>query len=184
MDGSEGRAIPRRGSRTVGILVGATLLIFVSSLLIWAYWQSSFSERLVIDWRLKIVIHDTNKSANITLPSNIGVAGGLWFNHTLDQYGPRGFAPISTRDGTSTIYIQSKAAQVFTFGDLFNIWGQTFNETCVQDYCADASHPPPFMSDGNSERCLDRRVGLSNGKDWVIVLWSTLGIGNCLPGPG
>jgi hypothetical protein len=34
--------------------------------------------------------------------------------------------------------------------------------------------PPPAMSDG-TERCVDPNIKLSNGKDWLIIIWSSLG---------
>jgi hypothetical protein len=40
----------------------------------------------------------------------------------------------------------------------------------------DPSIPPPVMSDGGNERCINRGLLLSNGKDWVIALHTTLGV--------
>lgn len=53
------------------------------------------------------------------------------------------------------------------------------------DSTYDVNHPPPVMSDGKGERCVGQ-IGLSNGSDWVIFLWSPLAVteslpGNCLP---
>lgn len=36
----------------------------------------------------------------------------------------------------------------------------------------DESIPPPVLSDGTTERCLNRSNNLSNGKDWLLILWS------------
>src|SRR3970282_1100116 len=105
----------------------------------------------------------------------------LWANHTLDIYGPPGYAPISTRDSSGIIYIQSTTGQRpdgsllgFTFADFFNVWGQRFDKYCVPDgrggtYCS--TEFPPVISDGALERCIDeaRRLTLSSGKSWVIL---------------
>jgi hypothetical protein len=40
----------------------------------------------------------------------------------------------------------------------------------------DVPQPPPVMSDGGPERCVDPNIKLSNGKDWLIITWSSLGI--------
>jgi hypothetical protein len=39
----------------------------------------------------------------------------------------------------------------------------------------DPGVPPPVMSDGKNERCVNGALLLSNGKDWVIALNTTLG---------
>lgn len=157
------------------------IIVIVGGLLYFAFGPQG-EAKLVLDWRLRLTIHDSSTASNNTIPAYIGVEGGMWNSHTLDAFGLPGYAPISTRDTTGTIYIQSTAARIYTFGDFFDIWGQTFNETCVLDYCADLDHPPPFMSDGEQERCLNRNTGLSNGKDWVIITGSTLAVGRCNPG--
>lgn len=36
----------------------------------------------------------------------------------------------------------------------------------------DRSIPPPIITDGNISRCLNRGMNLSNGKDWLVILWS------------
>ena len=57
-------------------------------------------------------------------------------NHTLDFLGQPPYAPISTRDNSNTIYIETNRLAILTFGDFFNIWGQPFNSACVWFYCA------------------------------------------------
>lgn len=151
---------PRAGKNhtRAKILVGVTVLLIVSGVAIYLLQQPP-SSGLLIDWRVRIVIHDTSKGVNQTLPPNIGVAGGLWFNHTFDELGPPGFAPLSTRDTTNTIYIQStRCCPIFNFRDFFNIWGQVYNETCVGlgtsgVYCAGRADDPHIKyvdSDGSN----------------------------------
>lgn len=83
-----------------------------------------------------LTIHDAKTDLNLTIPANIGVPGGIWTNHTLDFLSPNGYAPISTRDTSGTLYIQTKYVALFRFSDFFNIWGQPFNKDCVWTYCA------------------------------------------------
>jgi hypothetical protein len=246
---------------------------------------SSPNPGIIQRWRLTLTFHNSRTNQNLTLPYGIGVQGGIWMNHTLDFLGRPGYAPISTRDYSNTLYIETTRLAVLTFGDFFNIWGQSFNGTCAWFYCAapaelvvndtsgsgvygtsdlvlnsvngsrpalgatlstdrnikfvdtdgnlvwdygetvvydsnsnstyasndliikfgvtqpahgailtfdpklkfvdananggpngvwDDRVPPPVMSDnGSNEGCVQRRYGLSNGKDWVVALYSS-----------
>lgn len=98
------------------------------------------------------------QGGNYTLPPNIGTPGGIRSsNRSLDGLGPPGYAPLSTRDSTGTIWIQSNQFGIFTFGDFFNIWGQTFNRTCVSvpnlsqigSYCTTPAEPVVYDADNN-----------------------------------
>jgi len=160
-----------------------------------SYSQGNNGNSLLIDWRVTIMIYDGRTRANYTLPAFIGAPQGrdtnLWVNHTLDNVGPPGYSPLSTRDDSSTVYIQSTSGtclttrQCFTFEDFFNVWGQQFSRSCVPDgrggeYCADANNSPPIMTDGSNERCVNPGLFLSNGYTWLIVIGTT--IANSLPG--
>jgi hypothetical protein len=108
---------------------------------------------------MKLAIYDDRPpGTNNTLPSGIGTPGGIRsLNHTLDSLGPPGYAPLSTRDASGTIWIQSNQLGIFTFGDFFNIWGQTFNRTCVSlpnlsqigTYCTAPAEPVVYDADNN-----------------------------------
>gem|GEM_PF-5501191 len=117
---------------------------------------------LVIDWRMKLTFNDTryNPPRNYTLPAGIGMPNGYWLNHTFDSFGPPGYSPLTTRDSSSTVWIQSTQVAYFSFGDFFNIWGKTFNETCVPDlspsstfgiYCARAADPIIYDTNANGK---------------------------------
>ncbi|SRR5579864_8418740 len=282
-------------------IILAIVVIAVVGLFTYFYYiqnVDSANSSILIDWRLKITFNDARTNTNYTLPAYIGTSSGAWSNHTLDAFGPPGYSPMSTRDTSSTIWIQSTEPAVFNFGDFFNVWGQEFNQGCVSyagileshgstmagTYCSsaaepviydvkgnnlydpttdnvsevsdlavqmpsagatlssdshilfisvgsssvwnvnetvvydsdgdrvynpstdpiihpganstagaalssdlrlkfydwngngkwDASVPPPVLSDGTTERCLGRGINLSNGKDWLIILWSGL----------
>ncbi len=279
----------------MGLVVGIVSIIIIVTALFFVYGPYGKNDTVLINWQMKLTIHDTNTKSNLTIPANIGVQGyGLWNDHRFDSLGPPGYAPLSTRDTSGTIYISfyaspSTCCPFFTFGDFFSIWGQTLNGSCVgtgergtycqgreddptvkfvdQDnsgswsspepvvvdgngnsiydpgeqvlsgqtpaagsglkddprimytdgdnygtrdpneavvYDSDGDYlyrvgepviygatpstdwslvrPWPFMSDGDKERCLDRGVGLSNGKDWIIIIWATLGDQYCTLG--
>jgi hypothetical protein len=112
---------------------------------------------LAIDWRMKLTFVDARYSPvrNYTLPAGIGLLNGYWLNHTFDRFGPSGYSPLSTRDSSSTIWIQSTQVAYFSFGDFFNIWGKTFDQLCVPDlsnsgtYCARAADPVIYDTNSN-----------------------------------
>jgi hypothetical protein len=59
----------------------------------------------------------------IVVPSQIGIDPSLWKDHSLDQYGSQGFAPLHTHDASGTIHVESTAYRNFTLGEFLNIWG-------------------------------------------------------------
>lgn len=295
-------------SSTAKIALVIMVLVIVGAFTYFFYLQSQSNSVTgnIIDWRMRLTFNDARTGTNYTLPQLIGTSNGAWSNHTLDPFGPQGYSPLSTRDTSSVIWIQSTEPAVFNFGDFFNVWGQVFNETCVSDtaatvigtYCSaasepviydtkstgvydpsgdynvsvvsdlpialpnagaplssdphilfvsvkgstvwnvnetivydadnngvydlgvdrmvyngvgaqaptagtaliqdsrlkfydwngnnrwDGSVPPPVLSDGTNVRCLSRGINLSNGKDWLIILWSRLYStisGGCIP---
>jgi hypothetical protein len=122
----------RPGTRTK--LAVFVLVVTVVSVFVYLQFAEPYGNNaLAMDWRMKLTFSDYRPTgANYSLPSGIGAPGGIHSgNHTLDSLGPPGYAPLSTRDGSSTIWVQSNQITIFTFGDFFNIWGQTFNKACV-----------------------------------------------------
>jgi len=62
-------------------------------------------------------------SSPITVPSQIGIDQSLWKDHSLDQYGTPGFAPLHTHDTSGTIHVESTVYRNYTLGEFLNIWG-------------------------------------------------------------
>ncbi len=173
----------------VNLIVVVSVMLVVGGAVYALFYESNPGgpAALVVDWRARITIHDARTGTNYTLPAYIGTERGrslgLWVNHTLDGFGPPGYSPVSTRDDSGIIYIQSTVVQGFTFRDFFNVWGQRFDRSCVPDgnggeYCTGPTNPPPIMTDGRTERCINPGLYLSNNHDWIIALGSTLGT-NC-----
>src|SRR5213593_2225141 len=89
------------------------ITLIVAGGFVYLYWDQS-TPKLSIDWRAKLAIFDARTGRNLTIPTGIGVPGGIWMNHTFDAYAGTGYALLSTRDpsaqdGTATIYIQAVA---------------------------------------------------------------------------
>ncbi len=167
----------RRQSQRTAIVAALSVLLIIGAFLYIYYIDANPASTLPVDWRFHIAIYDAVAQVNITIPAGIGVAGGIWMNHTLDRYGPAGYAPLSTRDTSGTIYVQSVAPRLFVLSEFFSIWGQSYNRTCVGygygTYCN--SNNPPAISNGNHEYCLSYAVPpIDNGKDWIIIIKSGL----------
>ncbi len=59
----------------------------------------------------------------ITVPSQIGIDPSLWKDHSLDQYGTPGFAPLHTHDSSGVIHVESVVNRNYTLGEFLRIWG-------------------------------------------------------------
>jgi len=124
------RTVIRRSKTTLFLALAITFLVIFGGVA-YLLFYNPYPGGLAIDWQLKIVFYDLQTGSNVTLPPGIGVQGEIINNYTLFQYGPDRYAPISIRDTTGTVYVQSTVATIYTFGDLFNIWGKQFNQKCV-----------------------------------------------------
>jgi hypothetical protein len=174
------RSSTNRSQRPVITVVIISVILLGA--FVYLYWaDANPTAHLVIDFRFHLTITNAATNKNITIPAQIGVSGGIWLNHTLDGYGQPGYAPLSTRDTSGTLYVQSVAPRLFLLSEFFSIWGQAYNATCVgygsgAPYCSSAQ--PPIISNGNAEYCLSYDTPpTENGKSWDIVFNTALGAG-------
>ncbi len=58
------------------------------------------------------------------IPANIGVSTGI-------------MRPLHTHDSTGEIHIEGPYKRDFRIGEFFQIWGMTFNSTCIFENCTD-----------------------------------------------
>ena len=82
--------------------------------------------------------------------ANIGIDSSLWQDHTLDQYGMEGMAPLHTHDALGTIHVESRVLRDYTLGDFFRIWGQTFDAQQVLGHAAQSGHRAWMVVDGTT----------------------------------
>lgn len=114
---------------------GIFILIFAlfSWFLIWAFSSAGTTGNLdptqmniVSHQNVAYHIHPTVEifvdGTEIALPANIGVAPGI-------------MRPLHTHDSTGEIHVEGPAKMDFTVGDFFDVWGRTFNQTCIFDNC-------------------------------------------------
>jgi hypothetical protein len=66
-----------------------------------------------------------------TVPSGVGINGSLWRDHTLDGYGVSGHSPLTTRDTSGIIFLDSNTIRNFTLMEFLAVWGQTLDNSQV-----------------------------------------------------
>jgi len=69
-----------------------------------------------------------------TVPSGIGMNQSLWRDHSLDHFGVRGHSPLTTRDTSGTIYVESNTVRNFTLQEFLRVWGETVDNNQVVGY--------------------------------------------------
>ena len=57
------------------------------------------------------------------VPQNVGIDPNLWKDHSLDQYGMIGMAPLHTHTADGMIHVESKVSRNYTLGEFIDIWG-------------------------------------------------------------
>lgn len=93
--------------------------------------------------RLEIVVD----GKAIIVPSSIGISSNLWKNHTLDTYGMTGMAPLHSHDTQGIIHVESNTNRNYTLGQLFDVWGVPFSQSCILDKCS-SSESVSVLIDG------------------------------------
>lgn len=51
-----------------------------------------------------------------------------------------GMRVIHTHESGGTLHVESPYPQEFYLKDFFTVWGKTFNESCIFEYCTDENH--------------------------------------------
>jgi hypothetical protein len=66
-----------------------------------------------------------------TVPSGIGINQSLWLDHSLDRYGVAGHSPLTTRDSSGTVHVDSNTVRSFTLQEFLRVWGETVDNNHV-----------------------------------------------------
>jgi len=101
---------------------------------------------MAMHWHPQLTI--TIDGLAVTIPADIGIDPTLWQDHSLDQYGMEGMAPLHTHDALGTIHEESRVLRDYTLGDFFRIWGQTFDAQQVLGHPAQSGHRVWMVVDG------------------------------------
>jgi len=114
------------------------------------------NQPMVMHHHAKLAIKANGMS--ITVPANIGIDEKVYKDHTLDEYGMKMpnmpsmpvMAPTHTHDTSGLIHLESAAVRDYTLGDLFNVWGVKFTDTCIMDKCNDGTKTVKVFVNGQS----------------------------------
>jgi hypothetical protein len=112
----------RRRRRTMKLaipIVAAVVAVVTVSAYVYSAQAPSRTMVLHIHPQLSI----TSDGRPLILPSQIGIDQSLWKDHSLDNYGLQGLAPLHTHDASGTIHVESNAYRNYTLGEFLNIWG-------------------------------------------------------------
>ena len=131
-----------------GIILASLALMGGIVYFVYTSLPGRYSYRLLFQLNIIIGNPDNNQTQFAAIPANIGVDPALWNFHDFDAFGVNGRAPIYTLEDTGIVRVQSGVRFNYTLGDFFNIWGRSFNQTCIQVdqfYCSN-SHNHMFLS--------------------------------------
>jgi hypothetical protein len=109
-----------------GLLVTCIILVSTVAALV----ISENTVRVQVQSQLLILI----QGVPFTVPSGIGVNQSLWRDHSLDQFGVAGHSPLTTRDTSGTIHVESNAVRNFTLQQFLRVWGETVDSNQVVGY--------------------------------------------------
>jgi len=115
------------------VITGIILISSVAALVV-----SENTVRLHLESQLSVLI----QGASSPVPSGIGINQSLWRSHALDQYGVSGRSPLTTRDSSGTIHIDSNTVRNFTLQEFLGVWGETVDNNQVVGYQV----PPGYSS--------------------------------------
>lgn len=95
------------------------------------------------------------QNSSMVIPANIGLA------HEHHQV-------IHTHKEDGILHVESPVTRTFYLKEFFEIWGKTFNEQCIFEYCKDQTHELKVYVNGKE----DTRFGdiiLENDQNIKIV---------------
>jgi hypothetical protein len=83
--------------------------------------QSSTDEIMLMHIHPRLYLNVDGKPYFV--PQNVGIDSDLWKDHSLDQYGMKGMAPLHTHTADGMIHVESKVVRNYTLGEFLDIWG-------------------------------------------------------------
>ncbi len=117
---------PRRKLLFYGLLATCIILFSIVAALV----ISENTVRIHIQPQLSILIQGVPSM----VPSGIGINQSLWRDHSLDRYGVAGHSPLTTRDTSGTIHVDSNTVRNFTLQEFLGVWGETVDNKQVVGY--------------------------------------------------
>lgn len=113
----------KKGFVTAGIIIVIVIGVGISMELIkpTTGQSSSNNENMLIHIHPRLYLNMDGKPYFV--PQNVGINSDLWKDHSLDQYGMNGMAPLHTNTADGMIHVESKVVRNYTLGEFLDIWG-------------------------------------------------------------
>jgi sulfur carrier protein ThiS len=149
-------AVSRRKRRKIMIKVlsigSAVIAAFIAMVILTDASITTHNDKLLV-MHIHPLLNVVINGKSITVPKNIGIDSLLHKDHSLDQYGTDGAAPLHTHDDTGTIHVESTANRNYTLGEFLNIWGIDLKGKTVKvsvDGTVISDHVNHILEDGQN----------------------------------
>jgi hypothetical protein len=142
---SKPRRSPNRHWRRLlfyGLLVTCIILVSTVAALV----ISENTVRVQVQSQLSILIQGVPSP----VPLGIGINQSLWRDHSLDQFGVTGHSPLTTRDTSGRIHVESNTVRNFTLQEFLRVWGETVDNNQVVDYQVPQGDSSCIVVDGQT----------------------------------
>ena len=146
--------------RTIGILVLVVLVVIGISI---GASQFVAGNTMRMHWHPQLSI-TSNSGVAATVPAQIGIDQNLWKDHSLDQYGIGGLAPLHTHDSSGTIHVESNTVRDFTLHEFLAIWGQPSDGSSINGRSVVS-----LTVDGQAQASLTQDIIFKDGQKIVIT---------------
>ena len=104
---------------------------------------------------LQIFVHGNQE----TVPADIGIT-----NTTIQS--------LHTHDASGAIHMESSKARTFTLGELFDVWGVRFTQSCLGAYCNGGGNTLQVFVNGQEETGDPTQIAM-NDQDVIVVAYGT-----------
>lgn len=122
---------------------------------------------LVMHWHVQLNITVRGEPRLVSAP--IGLASGIWVDHSLDEFGFPGASPLHTHSPTGRVHIESNAVRDYTLTEFFAIWGQPLGPDRLRDAVVGPGEEIVMVIDGD-ERPLDSGLVFQDEMQIVLIL--------------
>lgn len=99
----------------IGVIISMTILVQPTSD------KTMIDEKMLVHIHPRLYLNIDNQPYFV--PQNVGINPSLWNDHSLDQYGMKGMAPLHTHTADGMIHVESKVVRNYTLGEFLDIWG-------------------------------------------------------------
>jgi hypothetical protein len=103
---------------------------------------------------------------SVTVPALIGVNG---HEEAGTIVGPGFVSPLHTHDDTGLIHVHSPDHRTYRVGEIFDVWGVRFTDTCIGSYCENAPDTLRLFINGREQQGDLRRIPLENLQAITVV---------------